>query len=295
MLAIYSTKPLISHSLNIGLNVILIFGIEGWIPSLGVHGAALGTLFSKLIASLCFWMHFMKKYRNTSYQVENVTFNWKLLREGLSKGMPRALGGVLVMLNWSLLVYLMTDRGGDYLLALSLGASLFLPFFSEAISQGVIGITSYLIGSQLTHHLGKVVRSALFLNAIGLVIVAIPLLIFPRELLSFFLSYELSSPTKEILIKVCQWIWFMYLCNSIYFIVFGITMAYKETFFYLMMNVLGMFFWTYVPVYCALQIFGAGPDVFWLVVAFQPLFPAVVLCLMLFRKHWRKKNNLVVP
>lgn len=278
---------LISHGLNIGLNGILIFGITGWISPLGLHGAAIGTLVSKLVASLCFGIHFVKKYRGTDYQIEKAGFNWKLLKEGLSKGLPRSLAIVMVLLQWNAIAYFMMDSGGDYLLALSIGTSLFLPFFSEAISQGTTVVTSYLIGRKSLQHLWKVVRASLTLNGIGLMVVAIPLLIFPKEILSFFFP-QVPATAHEMLIQVCRWVWLLYFFNCVYLVVFSLAMSYKETFFFLKMNVFGMFIWAYLPVYYAFKVCRAAPEIFWLLVAIQPLFPAVILLVMLFRKHFRQ-------
>ena len=279
---------LISHGLNIGLNGILIFGVAGWIPPLGLHGAAIGTLVSKLVASLCFGIHFLKKYRGTDYQIEKMGFNWKLLKEGLSKGIPRSLAIVIVLLQWNAIAYFMMDHGGDYLLALSLGTSLFLPFFSEAISQGTIVVTSYLIGRKSMQHLWKVVKSSLTLNGTGLVVIAIPLLIFPQKLLSLFVSVEVSTTAHAMLMQVCKWVWLLYVFNSVYLVVFSLAMSYKETFFLLKMNFIGMFIWGYLPFYYAIKVYNAPPEIFWLLVAIQPLFPTAILLIMLLRKHFRR-------
>jgi len=105
-----------SQLINIGLNYVLIFGVVGIIPSLGVKGAAFATLFSQAIFCLSLFVLFFWERRAKEYGIRNWTFNKTLFKETLSLGMPKSLSKISVLIAWSAAVRLVSHLEGDYLL-----------------------------------------------------------------------------------------------------------------------------------------------------------------------------------
>ncbi|MFL2591013.1 MAG: MATE family efflux transporter [Flavobacteriaceae bacterium] len=88
--AMYAT--VFSNFINIILNYILIFGKFGF-PSLGIEGAALGTLiarFSSLIF-IIFYFYFHSNLHRYLSTVTRINFNFKILKKIILLGFPSAL------------------------------------------------------------------------------------------------------------------------------------------------------------------------------------------------------------
>lgn len=277
---------LLAHLLNVLLSYLLIFGIGDMIPEMGLEGAAIGTLLSKGISVLLLFGHFVRRYWNSPYHGADFKLRISLMREGLSKGLARSLGHIVALLKWNVIAYFMIQRGGDYLLALSYGTSLFYPFFNEGISLGTITIASYLKGAKSMRHVFKLLRSSFVLITIGLLCVAIPLLCFPRKVVDLYMGGVLNESTRELLTSCCRWVWVMYVCNGVYLVALSFVTSFKETWFYLKLMTFGIIFWSFLPVYYAIKVKGASPEMFWILVSMQPLYPALILFGMLSKRYF---------
>ncbi len=81
---------------NIGLNYLFIFGVEGVIPAMGVSGAALGTLISRILeaAFICYYVRF----RDTKLKLrfhELLITDKVILKDFIRYGLP-VMGGQIV-------------------------------------------------------------------------------------------------------------------------------------------------------------------------------------------------------
>lgn len=125
---------------------------------------------------------------------------------------------------------------------------------------------------------------ALLFNAI---ILSIPLVIFSSDLIKVFYQNELSLQESRILINTCYWVWLGLVCSSIYYISFAIISSLKDTWFYMIVQMI-----VSPLIYFTIHYLHGKPswtpEYFWIAVAFHPLLPALIF----FPRSFYKINKL---
>lgn len=266
----------IVHVIQIALDRILIFGIEGLLPPQGAFGAAISTMMAQgLYCCILFFLFLRKKEK--SYGTDQWHLQPKLLKECIYLGTPRALAKMLILAAWAGSVAILTHRGGDYLLAFSLGTSLYT-FFSclnEGLGQGLITVASFYLGAQQQQYIRQIAKSALAMLSGILAFLALFLIVFPQLLITTFFPHELSAEQMSILVYSCYGLWFFFLCDGLSWIGFGFINALKETKFYFIYTTLTVFFFNYLPMHLAFQRGHWSVELIWWLMSIPCLASAI--------------------
>lgn len=275
--------------LNIVLDYFLIFGFDGIIPPLGILGAAIATIASQ--SSLCltlFILFIQKKYINP-YRTDLWTFKWHYLWQVLKKGVPHAFGRIMVIGSWIFASYAMLDRGGDYLLTLSFGTSLFLilSFMNEGIGQALITVTSHILGAKAEPLIGKMLRSSVIFLTVTLLLLAIPLFFYQDTIISLFIDKPISASSKSLLQECCVWIWFICLANGINRIGTSFIVASRDTLFYAC-AVSSLWITLCIPVFIGIGQLGWTPPKFFLLDGINTLTFGFIYAFRFRSKIWKK-------
>lgn len=245
---------------------ILIFGVEGWIPSLGLLGGAVSTLIAQGSFCLILFLVFLKPQFAELYHTHDWRFKPKLFWDCIQPGLVRGLSRISMLLSWASITHLMTSRGGDYLLALSIGGtiSIFLPFLADATLQAQITILSNLLGAKNYHLLWKAFRSATFLAVINITIFAIPLLLFPNFTFQYFFPGVVF--TDEVIQKLFLGVWLSFALFTFNFIPISYVLSFKDIKFMLFM---GAFNWIngYLLMYIVIEWMNMPAEQFWTVLS----------------------------
>ncbi len=271
--------------LNIGLDYLLIFGVEGILPAQGIFGAALATIIAQSsFCAILFWP-FLKNQFHQLYGTRNWALHWKPFWNYVQVGIPRAIARLLVLVAWAATARIMTLKGGDFLIVFSVGGTLFLvfAFINEGLGQAIMTIASRLIGAKEYLTLRKLRRSSFLFLAFSMACLTLPFLIFPDFLLSFFFSEPPSSEVLTLLHRSCYWIWIMLLGNGFNMIGFGLISAACDTVFHMMANSL-VWLTSYLPIYLIYNMTNCPPDIFWLIIALEAFLIGSIF-------HWRVNRN----
>lgn len=279
-----------SQVVKIILAYLLIFG-WGWIPSFGIIGGALSTLIAQSgFCIILLWIFLSPKNANI-YDSRSWRFRPTLFWECIHPGLLRAGNRILSVTCWASIAHLMTAKGGDYILILSIGGTLFifLPFLSDAISQTQITVVSQILGARNYHLLGKAFRSGSLLALFIITLFGIPLLLFPTMTLQYL--FPKISLSEVITSKVLLGVWVSFTFFTFTVIPMSYILAYKDTKFSLFMGFVG---WIngYLLMYFAIEIMDIAADQFWLVLSLMHGSTAMIY---LWRMKWLVSKELFVP
>ena len=149
----------IAALLNIGLDPILIFGIDGWVPAYGFEGAAYATLATKVLAGAWCYGLFVWKYRLLTLQAGSFAGGQTHLKEMLRLGTPATGVQCMVPLGQSVILKLLSDAGTSIVAAFGLAI--------QIESLGLLGCASLnlslgpFVGQNVGAKLHQRIRSGL--------------------------------------------------------------------------------------------------------------------------------------
>ncbi len=109
------------HLLKLSLVYLLIFGWRDWIPAFGLFGGALAALVAQGGYCLLLLVAFLNKDHASTYDTRRWLLRPKALYDSIRPGLLREVGYVVTFTAWLTTIHLMTAKGGNYLLVLSLG------------------------------------------------------------------------------------------------------------------------------------------------------------------------------
>jgi len=288
---IYS--QLIAHAIHILLDYLLIYGIPGILPSMGVMGAAYATIFSQFFQCMILFGFFLKPHYRTLYSTHDLKFKWEIFFEGVHIGFPKALARFCVLAVWTCNMHLMMKKGESYLAIVAFGSTLVgtFMFITEGMTQGVVSLASVFIGAKKWDKVWKLYRSSLIFSIGTIAILSLPLIFFSDFTISLFFKSSESTVSHSLLQKTCFWVWLLFISNALNFIGVSFLTASKDTTFHMMAN---MTSWIvcYLPILFGIGLWNWPEDSFWAVLAAEPLIIASILHLRLRQEKWKRLGML---
>lgn len=285
------------HLLKIILAVPLILG-WGWIPSLGLIGGAISTFIAQGALCVLLFYLFIKPENQEKFHARVWNFDPKLFWDCIRPGLLRAINRILTVASWAAVVYIVSAKGDDYLLVLSLGGafSIFLPFVGDAICQTGTIIASQMIGARKYHLLGKVTSLGFSFGVIFILLGAIPLLLCPN------FTFECLFPKAEVntitIHRIMLGVWISFVFHILSCLTLSYVFAFKDMYFSLFM---GFFNWFngFLIMYVALEKFAIAADLFWIAHSFMHITTALVyflrsrkLCSPRFLAQYERKDSI---
>lgn len=275
--------------LNILLDYLLIFGVGSFIPPLGTFGASLATIISEATLCLILFMFFINPKYIPIYRTDKRRLNLKLFKEILKIGIPRALGRGMAISSWAFAAHILVQKGGDHLLVLTLGTSLFMifTFVNEGMCQALTTIVSHILGANRENAIRRLIRSAFTLLSISMLILSLPLIFFREQIISLFITDPLLPSTLLLLKVTCSLIWVGCLANGINFITASLITASRDTFFYACMVSMN-WITICIPVYFVIDYLSFPPFYFFLIDSINTVAFGIIYYLRFKRGMWKK-------
>lgn len=274
---IVTIATLLSNVVNIILDYLLVFGIPNWFAPLGVHGAVIATGLAQALQVLIFAVVFLLKRNRTRYATHKIVFSSRLIRECLVLGTPNALGHMVEIAGWALILRVLAAAGDAYVTVLAMGQNLHIlfAFISQGLQKGVIAVGSNLIGAKAHHMVPKLIRSALFVLGGVAAILFIPLVVTPEPIIGLFLLAEQENTQLfSMAIKTGVWVWCFIIFDSIVWTMAGILTIHGDTRFIMITNALAAWFLAVMPTYIFLYLHHAPPYFSWVIINVYALLNA---------------------
>lgn len=261
-----------SNLINIMLDVILIFGVDPWIPAYGISGAAWGTGIALIFQAAILFAAFFSPANQELFGTNRWKINQRLFRSCVSIGLPNAVAHSIEIFAWVLIFDLMARLGTDYMTVVTIAQSiLFLfTFMTEGLSKGATAIASNFIGSQKQDLIWKLLRSGVKFYAVMFLLLGIVLVWHPMSLISWFIpeATEISPTTHISLQAACFWVWIFFFFDGISWLLIGLLTAAGDTRFVMKVGGSAPIVFAILPVYYFVFIGGAPAYYTWMFIAF---------------------------
>lgn len=293
----------LANLINLGLNFLLVFGIDGIIPSYGVAGSATATVISQIIQFGLLLSIFLSKPNRKAFKTHKFQFDYKILKACLKIGTPAGVGHTLEMAAWSFILLMVTDKGSTYLTVQTIGSTVFIlfAFFTDGLNKGVMAISSNLIGAGRWELIPQLLKSSVKLQLIVVLILFIPLVLLPEIIMDLFINrkqdlldvpttlspHDLQMVTRHA-VTALQWVWLYCVFDGIVWIISGILTSAGDTRFIMFVNITSVWIFAAIPTYLALYYCNAEPSTPWLLSVFYTIFNVVFLYMRYRNNKWKK-------
>lgn len=258
---------LISNLINVLLDYVLINGVSHLLPPLGIRGAALATLIAQgTYCGILFYL-FVHCPEKDSYQTRRWKFKKDLFKESFKMGVPRAISSFVGFLLWILSIQIVSKQGGDYLILISFGATIWAvtSTINESIIRSLVTTFSYFLGKNDWSNVWKSLKSGIILFMILFAFFSIPFALFNQGLIHWLIGNNLTSSTLHTLSLACYWLWIYFLIEGITYSSIALLTALKESLYIFKLCMLANFVLLYLPFIVAFQFFNFQADKIWMI------------------------------
>lgn len=169
---------------NILLDWLLIFGVEGWIPSMGVKGAAIATNMATLFQGVILGISFLSKRNRRECGTSCWRMRLKPMLECIKIGLPTSIVIVAELTAYGSYYAIMKERGPIYITVAGICQTLIILFFffAEGLYKATAAIAGNMIGAARSEPIAKLMRAGFILN-IGFLAFLIVCFVFGGELI----------------------------------------------------------------------------------------------------------------
>lgn len=179
-----------ANIVNVVLDVVLIFGIPGIVPELGLKGAAIATGCAQVMHAIILATLFLRPYNRINFGTGRWRFNTKQFLKCLRIGSPHALAQTLEPFAWALYFTMMMAQSKEHITVVGICQSVYVlfGFIVDGINKGAATILGNLIGAKKWKEVRSVLSSGIKLYGFIFLIVGFFLVVYPDPLMNLFLS-----------------------------------------------------------------------------------------------------------
>lgn len=279
---------------NVFFDWILIFGVDGYIPSLGVKGAAIATSLATIFQGTILGCVFLNKKNRREYG----TFLWKLrfrsMMDCIKTGLPFSIFIIAEMLAFGCYYLIMKQKGPIYITVAGICQTMFILFlfFAEGLNKATTAIVGNMIGAGDTSVIPKVMKSGFLLNIFFLIGV-MSFCVFGKPLIVDQLL-PLADPSFIETIQDSLQISLVFFAIYLFFEGVrlqcgGVLTASGDTLFLLVVGTSLVWLVMLLPIYLLIGL-GTAPVEMG---AFICMFYSIVACLIYFGRIVRNQQNII--
>ncbi len=279
------------NGINIALDWLLIFGVPGLIPEMGVEGAAIGTCVGSCFQVVILFVLFLREENRIRFGTGRWKLDWEQMRPCIQVGAPQGVFYGLELLGMSVFYWMMSSISEQHITVSSICQSLLLLlyFFPDGLSRGLAAVAGNMIGAKKFDLVNKAIRSALLIQ--GLFTLGTAALLF-TELEATLNILFLDGATNTALLPVLQ-ACLMYLMAFLFFeglrwIYGGVLAAAGDTMFLLIAGTFSIWAFLIVPSYFIVVRHSLSVEVAWMLAALASGLAFVGYWVRYHRGSWRQ-------
>lgn len=259
---VIALMAVLANVLNVCLDIVLIFGIEGVVPSMGVKGAAIATSVGVFFQAGTLFVIFLNKTHRQEFGTNICRYDFTLFWKTVKIGFPSAISVAVEILGWAAFYSLMTNMGEDYITvaAICQSVAILFWFLPEGVCKAIVSIAGNFIGAKRTENISKMMYSGFKLQLIflvGMILLIVPFTdVWIREFLDGATQEtvdKLSGPLSICLLFVLGHVFI----EGVKIVFTGVLMAAGDTPFLLACNSISIWLLMYLPAYVMLKVYHA--------------------------------------
>jgi MATE family multidrug resistance protein len=287
---------IIANMINIVLDWVLIFGIPGWVPEMGIQGAAIATCTGYLFESAVLGYLFLSKENRTQFGAAQWRLNWKEMKKCCRIGVPQGVFYFLEVMGWAIFFWMMTDLGEKHITISSICQSftILLSFFCDGLSRGAAAVAGNFLGSRRFALMHKLLRSGLILLSLFALATSLLLVIDPIDTvrLLFLENPDVEIQSSLMICMICAFTYIFF--DGLRWVFSGLLAAAGDTLFLLVAGSLSVWVFLLAPVYLIVVRHHLPVEYAWgLTVLYAALF--FIVYWIRFRQGAWKTIDLVTP
>jgi MATE family multidrug resistance protein len=290
----------VANLINIVLDWVLIFGIPGWVPEMGIQGAAMATCFGYFFEAAVLAYLFLSKENRTNYGTGNWQLNWAEMKKCWKVGIPQGVFCALEIFGWAVFYWMMTSLGDKHITVSSICQSfaILLSFYCEGLSKGAAAVAGNLIGARQHDLVSKVFRSGFFLLVFFALVTSVFLVVDPVDTVRvlFFEHLDAFDVSLQDSLRTCMIFTFIYMFfDGLRWVFSGLLVAAGDTLFLLVVGSLSVWVFLLTPVYLIVVRNALPVEYAWgLATVYASVF-FVIYWLRFRQGAWRKIDLVTTP
>jgi MATE family multidrug resistance protein len=254
-----------SNLINIILDPIFIWGIDGYFPSFGMMGAAYATLIGTLFQAFIVFLFFISKKQNKDFNTRDFSFDKNLFFSCIKVGIPPAIFMLIELIGWTLFYLMMQGISQMHIFIAGICQSILILFFfvGWGLEKGCIALAGNFIGQKKPELLKNVLKSSTIILAVFAAILGLILIVYPDPLINWFLESPLAKSEHDtstltiseladakILVRAClSFIFFYIIIENLRWVLNGLLTAAGDTLFLLLAGSFSLWIFCLIPIY----------------------------------------------
>lgn len=294
---------LVGNLVNAVVDPILIFGINGLIPSMGIVGANLATAIGLILQIILFFRMFLSKNNRETYNTHKWQLDIPYMIKCLKIGTPEAIGVGIEILCWGIFYNMMGLVSQVHVIVVAVANSVVMLFifFGIGLEQGCSVIAGNLIGAKKQEQIREVFKAGMALIVINAIFMVLLFFVAKEFLVDIFFSssdldiqlgsvFDLDSVQSANVILKHSFVWIaVYLSvENIRWLINGILRAGGDTKFLLIAGVINILALMILPSYLFMVIYKMPVVIFFAIWIFFAAASSFVSYLRFSCGGWRK-------
>lgn len=288
----------IGNVINSLLCYALVFGLEGYIPSYGIRGAAIATNAAVAVQVLILLTVFFRRSNREAYGTGEWSWNFALFRQCIRVGLPNALFGMLEVAGWAVFYKMMSSLGEKHLTVAGIVQNLLILcfFFADGLARAVATLSGNAIGAKRPELVFKIVRSGFILMTLFAICLALFIWSSHHYIIDWFLD-SVSDTQRSLLYPslifgLANAVIYKYL-EGIRLIIGGALSAAADTVFLLIGGTCSIWVFMVFPVYGLVVRQGGSIEKALALCSLYTLLAASLYLWRFYSRAWQRHASLV--